>query len=69
LTGLCAVFPPQNAPRDRPGSIRHLRNQVGQRTIIIILRLDLVLLFNNLSPQAPFHSFFVLIHSYYTHHP
>jgi hypothetical protein len=37
---------------------------------LIILRLGLVLFFlNNLSPLAPFHSFFVLIHSYYTHHP
>ena len=37
---------------------------------LISLRLDLVLFFsNNLSPLAPFHSYFVLIHSYYTHHP
>jgi len=28
-----------------------------------------VLFFNNLSPLAPFHSFFVLIHSYCTLHP
>ena len=37
---------------------------------LIILRLDLVLFFfNNLSPLAPSHSFFVLIHYYDTHHP
>ena len=37
---------------------------------LIILTLDLVLFFfNNLSPLAPFHSFFVLIHSYYILHP
>ena len=28
-----------------------------------------VIFFNNLSPLAPFHSFFVLIHSYYNLHP
>ena len=46
------------------------RNQVRQRTIIIILRLDFVLFFfNNLSPIPSFHSFFMFLHSCYTHHP